>query len=71
MSISSIKVHRRATTSREYDAITVVIDGMHFSKDATNARDVLNAKKLAQEHGATYWCDPAVWERMCGGKDLS
>lgn len=71
MHITSVKVHLRATTSREYFAITVVIGDLHLSCDVTCSRDIKLAKRLAEENGAPYSCDPEVWECMPGGKSLA
>jgi hypothetical protein len=71
MQVTSVKVHRRATTTREYDAITVVIGDLHLSCDVRGSRDIRMAKRLADEAGCPYSCEPAVWERMPGGKSLA
>lgn len=71
MKVTSVKVRRVATTGREYDAITVVIGDLHMRCDVTCARDIRLAKRLAEEHDAPYECEPAVWERFPGGKELS
>lgn len=71
MQITLVKVNRRSTTVREYDAITVVIGDLHLSCDVSGSRDIRLAKRLADEAGCPYSCDPAVWERLPGGKDLA
>ena len=71
MQITSVKVHRRATTSREYDAITVVIGDLHLHCDVSGSRDIRMAKRIADEAGCPYSCDPAVYERFPGGKSLA
>lgn len=71
MQVTSVRVHRAHTTSRSYDAITVVIGDLHLRCDVTCARDIRMAKRLAEENGVSYFCEPAVWERFPGGPDLA
>lgn len=71
MKVTLVRVARRVTTSREYDAITLVISDMQFSRDVGCSRDIRQAKRIATESGAEFWCDPAVLERFPGGQELA
>ena len=63
MQVTRVLVHSVATTSREYDAISVVIGDLHLRCDVRGARDIKLAKRLADDHGAIYDCDPGVLSR--------
>lgn len=71
----SVRVHRMATTTREYDAITVCIAGMRLSCDVVSNRDIRLAHRLARSHGAHWMVAPeldervqsALWEDQPGG----
>lgn len=52
-----VKIQRRATTAREYDAVTVIIGDLHLSCDLTNDREIRLAKKLADDHQAAFMFD--------------
>ena len=54
-----VKIQRRATTAREYDAITVVIGDLRLSCDLTSDREIRMAKKLADDHQAAFMYDEA------------
>ena len=73
MKAVSVRVARRATTAREYDAITVVIGDLRLSCDLTSDREIRMAKKLADEHQADFIFDDANAERVktaLGSSDL-
>ena len=62
--VAQVKIHRRATTAREYDAITVVIGGLHLSADLMCDRQIRMAKRLAEDHAAVFMYDDANAERV-------
>ena len=64
MNAQQVKVHRVATSSREYDAITVVIGDLHLRCDAVDDRIIRLARKLADAHGAVFMCDDENADRV-------
>ena len=60
----SVKVQRVATTSREYDAITVCIGDLHLRCDAIDDRSIRLAKRLADDHQAWFMVDDATADRV-------
>lgn len=64
MKAHHVKVQRVATAAREYDAITVVIGDLHLRCDAVDARSIRLARRLADEHGATFMFDEATASRV-------
>ena len=64
MKAVQVKIHRRATTAREYDAITVVIGDLRLSCDLTSDREIRMAKKLADDHQADFIVDEANAARV-------
>jgi len=52
--IKSVLIHTASTTTREYDAIRFVIADLHLSCDLVSDRQIRIAKKLAEQHGATF-----------------
>ena len=64
MKAVSVRIARRATTAREYDAITIVIGDLRLSCDLTSDREIRMAKKLADDHQAAFIFDDANAERV-------
>ena len=64
MRAHQVRIQRRATASREYDAITVVIGDLHLRCDAVDDRSIRLARRLADAHGATFMYDDATAERV-------
>lgn len=58
--VKLVRVHRKQTGGREYDAITVVLGDLHLSCDAVNARQIRLAKHLADSHAAAFMVDPLL-----------
>lgn len=61
--IKTVRLHRKATASREYDAITVSIGDLFLSCDLVNDRQIRLAKLLAASHGADFSVCDALEER--------
>ena len=59
-----VKVQRLQTSSREYDAVTVVICDLHLRCDAVDDRTIRQAKRLADEHQAAFMYDDACADRV-------
>jgi hypothetical protein len=59
-----IRIHRAATTSREYDAITVVIADLHLRCDLVCDRQIRLANALAESHGIPLTVDDTLAERV-------
>ena len=69
MKAHQVKVHRVATSAREYDAVTVVIGDLHLRCDAVDDRTIRLARRLAEDHGAAFMYDAATADRVrqaCG-----
>ena len=64
MRANQVKIQRVATAAREYDAITVVIGGLHLRCDAVDGRTIRLAKKLADDHEAWFFYDDATAEKV-------
>lgn len=64
MNALQVKIHRVATSAREYDAVTVVIGDLHLRCDVTSDRVIRLAKKLADSHQAYFMYDAANAERV-------
>ena len=64
MRIVKVRIHRAATTSREYDAITVHVGGLGLSADIVNDRQIRQAKHLAESHEATWQVSPELQSRV-------
>lgn len=64
MRAHQVKVHRVATASREYDAITVCIGDLHLRCDAVDDRSIRLARRLADAHGAYFMYDDATALRV-------
>ena len=64
MYAAQVRVHRAATSAREYDAITVCIGDLHLSCDAVNDRAIRLAKRLADAHEAAFVYDDATAARV-------
>ena len=64
MKAVTVRVERRVTAVREYDAITVVIGDLHLSCDLMCDRQIKLAKKLADDHQAAFLFDDANAERV-------
>lgn len=60
----AIRIHRAATSSREYDCITVVISDLHLSCDLVSERQIRLADGLARSHGLELRVDPELRERV-------
>ena len=59
-----VRVARRATTVREYDAIIVVLGDLHLACDLVSDRQIKLAKKIADDHEAAFVFDDANAERV-------
>lgn len=59
-----VKVHRVATATREYDAITVAIGDLHLRCDAVDDRTIRMARRLAEDHKAYFTHDDATAMRV-------
>ena len=59
-----VKIGRRQTGAREYDAITVCIGDLHLRCDLVCDRDIRLARELANQHGAWFMFDDANAERV-------
>ena len=64
MNAHKVTVQRVATSAREYDAVTVVIGDLHLRCDAVDDRTIRLARRLADEHGATFMYDEATADRV-------
>ncbi len=64
MKAHQVKVHRVETAVRKYDAVTVVIGDLHLRCDAVDARTIRLARRLADEHGASFMFDDATAHRV-------
>ena len=64
MKAIQVTIKRVQTTAREYDAITVVIGGLHLRCDAVDDRTIRLARILADAHGASFTCDEATVARV-------
>lgn len=62
--IVRVRVYRAATTSREYDAITVYVGGLAFTADVVSDRQIRQAKRLAESHEATWQVSPELQSRV-------
>ena len=64
MKAVKVKIQRRATTEREWDAICVVICDLHLSCDLVSDRQIKLAKALADDHQATFSYDDVNANRV-------
>ena len=71
MRAHQVKVQRVATAAREYDAITVVIGDLHLRCDAHDDRSIRLARRLADDHGATFMYDDATADRVRAALGIS
>jgi len=58
-----VRVHRKVTASREYDAITVCIGDLHLSCDAFD-RQIQLARLLADSHECPFQVSPELSVRV-------
>lgn len=64
MRVTSVRIRRRQVGDREFDSITVAICDLHLSADLMDNRQIKQARKLADEHGAWFEYDEANAERV-------
>lgn len=57
MRAHKVSIQRLATTSREYDAVTVFIGDLQLRCDVVDDRTIKLAKRLADDHGAFFYYD--------------
>ena len=62
--IQKVRIHQMATTAREYDAITLVIGGLHMNCDLVNDRQIRQAKTLADSAGLSLEVCPELQARV-------
>ncbi len=58
-----VRLHRKATTTREYDAITVCIGDLKLSCDVVDDRQIRIAALLADSHQCPFQVAPELTER--------
>lgn len=64
MRVTSVRIRRRQVGNREFDSITISLCDLHLSCDLMDDRQIKNARKLADEHGAWFEYDEANAERV-------
>lgn len=58
--VKMVRVHRKATAVREYDAITVCIGDLHLSCDLVSERQFALARRLAEDQGCEFVVAPEL-----------
>lgn len=64
MNISQVNIRRISNAARSYDTIRVWIDGKPFSRDLVDDSDIVCAKRIADECGASFMYDEANADRV-------
>lgn len=64
MRVTNVRIRRRQVGNREFDSITISLCDLHLSCDLMDDRQIKNARKLADEHGAWFEYDEANAERV-------
>lgn len=62
--VTKVRIHRRSTQSREYDAITVCVGDLQLSCDLRNDRQIRLAYRLAQSHASAFCVAPELDDRV-------
>lgn len=61
----AVSIRREQSARGYYDCINVVIGDLHLRCDVNCDRDIRMAKRLADDHGATFAYAPELAQRVC------
>jgi len=62
----AVTIRREQAARGVFDCIRVSIGDLHLRCDVNCDRDIRLAKRLADDHGATFQYTPEVAPRVCG-----
>jgi hypothetical protein len=62
--VRQVRIHRRATSAREYDAVSVTLGDLHLYCDLVNDRQIRLAERLARSHSADFQVAPELRARV-------